>query len=656
MDRTSGKAALLKCVCAAGLLGATWFAGYFTGAGWGKQRSAAVFDRRATPGLHQPARVEGGSIPSPSTTDIRSKGLADPNSRKLPFSKRVTAVLREPNLRSRQELLATIIDELPPSEYPAVVDLALQLDDTDRIQLLSLLVARWSPIDRVKAAEVALTQSNYWHGEEVIQSAMGTWAVADQDGALAWMRALPEGEQREKVLVALVTTFSRSQPQLALELLDANPRLKDEHLSVVLGQLALQDPRTAMALAEELPIGKDGDRAAGAAMWVLGKDDPAAALAWASALSDPERRKTAFRSAFAAWASESPDDAKRSALALAPGEEQDVALAAVVNSTAREDPAQAMEMIAKITGTGTRDLALQSLSLSLIDGIVPQTQQAASAIEAMAPGYVRDRVTRWVANKWANADPGAALEWVTAQPLSEGRVAAIQSVVSAWGKHDPRSALGWLLKHEPPTGESSGTQGLVGNWLVRNESEALTYLRSLPDGKAKDLVLADALQHTASRGAAPRAAELFATTLSVDAQRRASAGVATSWSESDPAAAADWAANIGDPQASARACEVVAAAWAQRDLVKTTVWLDRLPAGPARDAAIASFASVASGVDAHGALEWAGAVADRTQRDKVMEKMLQSWVARDQAAARAWLSNSSTVAKDVRDRILAFRP
>lgn len=262
----------------------------------------------------------------------------------------------------------------------------------------------------------------------------------------------------------------------------------------------------------------------------------------------------------------------------------------------------------------------------------------------------------WVAREWANGDPVASLAWVVSQPQSEGRRGAIQSVLSKWGKDDPQSALGWLLKHEPPTGDSSGADWLVGDWLARDESEALTYLRSLPDGRAKDLLLAEALQSSASRGAGARAAELFATTLSVDGQRRAAAGIATGWADSDPAAAATWAGNIGDPQARERAYEVIAAEWARRDIPNTTAWLDRLPAGAARDAAIASFAGVASGVDPQGALEWAGTVADRTQRDTAMEKLLQSWMARDQAAARAWLFGSATVARDVRDRVLAFRP
>jgi hypothetical protein len=138
-------------------------------------------------------------------------------------------------------------------------------------------------------------------------------------------------------------------------------------------------------------------------------------------------------------------------------------------------------------------------------------------------------------------------------------------------------------------------------------------------------------------------AQLLTTALSADAQRLAAASVARSWAERDPAAAANWAMTLSEPQASARACEVIAAAWAKRDFVKTTAWLDGLPTGEARDAAITSFTQVASGIDAQGALAWAGAVADPVQRDTVTEKLLQSWITRDAMAARQWLQSSETV-------------
>jgi hypothetical protein len=91
--------------------------------------------------------------------------------------------------------------------------------------------------------------------------------------------------------------------------------------------------------------------------------------------------------------------------------------------------------------------------------------------------------------------------WVSSLPPGEGRREAIQSVVNEWGEKDAREALSWYLKNEPPTGDSSGVEHLLGQWIARDETEALGYLRGLPDGRAKDMLLSEAIESAATREA-----------------------------------------------------------------------------------------------------------------------------------------------------------
>ena len=82
-----------------------------------------------------------------------------------------------------------------------------------------------------------------------------------------------------------------------------------------------------------------------------------------------------------------------------------------------------------------------------------------------------------------------------------------------------------------------------------------------------------------------------------------------------------------------RAMSIVARRWGQRDWNAAAGWLETLPTGSSRDAAIGAFVTSADGYDIKLALEWANRMEDTERRAMRVENTAQRWLRDDNAAA-----------------------
>ncbi|MES2982801.1 MAG: hypothetical protein V4727_10850 [Verrucomicrobiota bacterium] len=118
----------------------------------------------------------------------------------------------------------------------------------------------------------------------------------------------------------------------------------------------------------------------------------------------------------------------------------------------------------------------------------------------------------------------------------------------------------------------------------------------------------------------------------------------------DLAAGGIAAANFG-PEAPARAAWLLeslksektgvvsnfASSWAHADQMAATQWLNSLPTGKNRDAAVAGFAPAAARLDGASAVDWALTVSDSVQRDSTLKAVIQTWHRKEPEAASAYL-------------------
>lgn len=85
---------------------------------------------------------------------------------------------------------------------------------------------------------------------------------------------------------------------------------------------------------------------------------------------------------------------------------------------------------------------------------------------------------------------------------------------------------------------------------------------------------------------------------------------------------------------------VIARRWGLNDWNAAAGWLEKLPFGPSRDAAIGAFVTSADGNDIRLALEWANQTEAPESRTTRVETTARRWLQEDKAAARAWLEKA----------------
>jgi hypothetical protein len=83
----------------------------------------------------------------------------------------------------------------------------------------------------------------------------------------------------------------------------------------------------------------------------------------------------------------------------------------------------------------------------------------------------------------------------------------------------------------------------------------------------------------------------------------------------------------------------IAGKWAQQDPAAAASWLNTLPQGGTRDAAITGLVTVASATDPASAYTWAASTSDPKSQFNLVKTVLQQWAGTDAAAAGSALQN-----------------
>ena len=220
----------------------------------------------------------------------------------------------------------------------------------------------------------------------------------------------------------------------------------------------------------------------------------------------------------------------------------------------------------------------------------PSNISSARAIAARAAGEVT-----WPADEqervrtWAQSDPRAAAEWASALPADANRRFALEAIAIAWGARDPAAAARWA---EGLSDETERTQALTAIAIeaVRGDPRlALELACSLPDAAMGEIVPRAAMEWAMQDTAA--ATEWARQISGLSLRATVLAGIATVWSEQDPASAASMAVEeLPTGRLQADTIVSIVQRWNQRSPAEATEWVDQFPEGDLRDAAIESLA------------------------------------------------------------------
>jgi hypothetical protein len=128
------------------------------------------------------------------------------------------------------------------------------------------------------------------------------------------------------------------------------------------------------------------------------------------------------------------------------------------------------------------------------------------------------------------------------------------------------------------------------------------------------------------------------------AQTSAAQQVVSSWSNSDPAGAAQWV--VGFPEGSQRdnAVQALSRNWANNDPFGAADWLATLAPGSTREAAVGAYVDAVTYQYPEAAVQWAQTLANDPNQRR-LENAARRWLVEDPARASEWLKTSSLPAK-----------
>jgi hypothetical protein len=176
------------------------------------------------------------------------------------------------------------------------------------------------------------------------------------------------------------------------------------------------DPRTAL---------RDSFTAAISSEDAAAREKALEQIAWDGIDVDPELSREAF-------ARLSPDRPARAKLA-----------AHFAMRLAERDPQQAIEWALGL-GQGEREEALGRVAV-----VISSTEPSRAAdliAEHLPAGSPRDRAVVQVVQRWAQAEPAAAAEWIGAFDAGAARNAGLKVALAGWLDQDAASAAAWISR------------------------------------------------------------------------------------------------------------------------------------------------------------------------------------------------------------------
>lgn len=301
--------------------------------------------------------------------DAKGATAVNPNLSESELTKEIQAIADESDGILRYQKIEDLLAALSQTEYPVVLNL-MRLPGTDTPGLIDLgakIFRRWteSAPDR-SVAWLSGMPGGTSFGREAFGIAGEAKARGGATEALRWLKQLPEGDNRASAQFAIA------------------------------GAIARQDPRTALALALELPNSTSRDGLVGYCVLNWSNTDFAAAAKWVTSLQDPAQRNAIGARLATQEAIRNPERAAQFAFAtIEAGDEQNRCVSQIVRFWAAAAPVK-----------------------------------AAQWVESLPSGALRGTAARALIETWARSDVAAARQWVAECPAADLREIGSATIVT----------------------------------------------------------------------------------------------------------------------------------------------------------------------------------------------------------------------------------
>jgi RNA polymerase sigma factor (sigma-70 family) len=497
------------------------------------------------------------------------------------------------------------------------------------------------------------------------------WVQVDPAGGLAFFTGKgPDANQRRQFFDEWLARDARS----AVDALMASGKGWEGMARDCLSEIARRVPSRVAEIAARLPKSESyWDNSVRDAFAILAEGGIGSARKAAEAMTGPHREQ-ALSGIAQVWAKTDFEGALAWAKKLPEGTDRDEVIRAAIIGKAAVDPVAALDLVGTVppggrhmhVGTTTGARVLSEAAKADFDAAVAfvtthpgrfgredlegLSGTVTTRLNADAVGFLtmhlQDGSLAALVNVIGNAilnnasgQRTAVWDWLKTQPDSEATKELRRQVLNSAGYQDP--ALGMRLVSDlprTPEGDSQ-LQALAsslfngGQFLHRFDN----LLVQAPE-RLRQPLIDTAFNHL--RGDTLDNPQLWIERLSLlpEASRtKGTESIARAWAEQTPGEAFGWAKTLPAGDARNSAVAAVATAWARKDAYSAADWVAGLAPGTDRDRSAGALVFAVADRFPRESWEWALSIGDEQERTRAAAQAARMMARKDPATARQWI-------------------
>jgi hypothetical protein len=234
------------------------------------------------------------------------------------------------------------------------------------------------------------------------------------------------------------------------------------------------------------------------------------------------------------------------------------------------------------SGESEHLMKLQRFVEGLPIGELPDALDALRLAQQQNPTELGRNLEMRLVQRWAENDTRSAAAWAL-QSSGAIRQEAIDKVAGAWAERSLAEAAGWAQQLTDATDRQTAMTQVASAAVYNDPEQALELAIALPADERSGDLIARATGVWAAK--APADAVAWAKEIPNPVLReQAFASASISWADSDPAAAAEFAAtSLSFGKTQDRAVMGIVQRWAARDAEAAADWVKRFPDGELRE-------------------------------------------------------------------------
>jgi hypothetical protein len=525
----------------------------------------------------------------------------------------------------REEVQSQILNCISQKDPQQALALLSQMRGLRRSSALGTIVENWTRIDPAAALAWARQQPA---SSNTVYAVLRGWSWRDPSAALEAAAALPPDQAARFDMKELLKTWMEQSAAESVAWLETIPNPDPQLIAAAVEALGKSNPQVAQSLlAHPLSAPLRAKLTAQLASdWA--ETDPVAAARWVQSLPKDQAYHRAMESVFGQLIKKDLSAALALYRSLPEGSE----LSGIAYSIAPELPAH--EALAWLLSQPSSEHVDSALGQTLYRPEFSTASQLQAALAKISPGPALNLASSIATRRQFFENPAGLTDWLRALPNNDARVNALKTIGNDWAEKSLADAKAYALELGSGPAFDALIPRIQSGMAVTNPAVAAEWLLSLPASEAARQSVDDAFRELAQK--TPSAAIDKIRALPVGETR--SAALEGLVSGLPTAQATQILFTIGTPAEQLALINTLAARSWFNTPAEASAWLQTLPVGPLRDAALSSKASQLATQDPAAPLSLLSMATADEARYSLARASLLALQYKDEQAARTALA------------------